>query len=180
RGCGASSVHAGPGLRPAGGQDPDPFGEILDEMKRARRVERDVDLGADELRELAGRFKDACRERAKVAFPDDPWEQLERAIGAVFGSWDNARAKAYRARYGYPDSWGTAATVQAMVFGNMGDDCATGVAFTRDPSTGEPHLYGEFLANAQGEDVVAGIRTPRPIAELERDFPTAYKELLAV
>jgi pyruvate,orthophosphate dikinase len=163
------------GLKPATEQDPDPFEEILEAKKRARGVERDVDLGADDLRDLVARFKAACG-----AFPDDPWEQVENAIAAVFRSWDNARARAYRALYGYPDSWGTAATVQAMVFGNMGDDCATGVAFTRDPSTGDPQLYGEFLANAQGEDVVAGIRTPRPIAELQAAFPDAFTDLLAV
>jgi pyruvate,orthophosphate dikinase len=168
------------GLKPATEQDPDPFGEILDEKKHARGVERDIDLSVDDLRELTQRFKASCAERTGAPFPDDPWAQLERAIAAVFSSWDNPRAQTYRGLYGYPSTWGTAATVQAMVFGNMGEDCATGVAFTRDPSTGEPQLYGEFLANAQGEDVVAGIRTPRPIAELQAGFPAAYQELLAI
>jgi pyruvate, orthophosphate dikinase len=168
------------GLKPATEQDPDPFEEILDEKKRQKRVERDLDLDAADLKFLAGRFKEACRERSGRPFPEDPWEQLEMAIGAVFKSWNNPRAETYRQLYGYPRSWGTAASVQAMVFGNMGDDCATGVAFTRDPSTGDAELFGEFLPNAQGEDVVAGIRTPRPIAELQRDFPDAYRELLRI
>src|SRR5262249_1127148 len=114
------------------------------------------------------------------AFPDDPWEQLERAVAAVFESWDNPRARTYRAMYGYPAEWGTAVTVQAMVFGNMGDDCATGVAFTRDPATGDRIFYGEFLPNAQGEDVVAGIGTAQPLAELERLLPAAYRDLVGV
>ena len=168
------------GLKPASEEDADPFADLLDAKKKEKKVERDVDLSADDLRDLVGKFKDACRARTGRPFPEDPWEQLDLAIGAVFRSWRNPRAETYRQMYGYPASWGTAATVQAMVFGNMGDDCATGVAFTRDPSTGEPTFFGEFLPNAQGEDVVAGIRTPRPIAELAKGFPDAYKELLRI
>jgi pyruvate,orthophosphate dikinase len=168
------------GLKPASEADPDPFEELLDARKKAKGVERDLDLDADDLAALTVRFKEACRARTGQPFPDDPWQQLELAIAAVFKSWLNPRAETYRQMYGYPASWGTAATVQAMVFGNLGDDCATGVAFTRDPSTGDAELFGEFLANAQGEDVVAGTRTPRPIAELAAGFPDAAAELARV
>ncbi|MBI4508610.1 MAG: pyruvate, phosphate dikinase [Deltaproteobacteria bacterium] len=168
------------GLKPETEKDHDPFEEILDEKKRARGVERDIDLSAEDLKDLVSRFKAEIRTRKGVPFPEDPWEQLWGAIQAVFRSWDNPRARTYRKLYGYPDHWGTAVTVQAMVFGNMGDDCATGVAFTRDPATGDRRFFGEFLVNAQGEDVVAGIRTPRPISELEEVMPKAYRELLEI
>jgi pyruvate,orthophosphate dikinase len=163
------------GLKPASETDADPFDHIIEQKRHQRRVEKDVDLSADDLKDLVRSFKALL-----PAFPDDPWEQLERSIAAVFDSWDNPRARTYRAMYGYPAEWGTAVTVQAMVFGNMGDDCATGVAFTRDPATGDNVFYGEFLPNAQGEDVVAGIRTPKPIRELEHILPDAYRDLLGV
>jgi pyruvate, orthophosphate dikinase len=168
------------GLKPEHDHEEDPFEVLLAEAKHKRRVERDVDLTAEDLQALVARFKEAIRERTKRPFPEDPWAQLDGAIAAVFRSWDNHRARTYRKMYGYPADWGTAVNVQAMVFGNMGDDCATGVAFTRDPATGEQRFYGEFLLNAQGEDVVAGTRTPRPIAELEAALPAAYGDLLAV
>jgi pyruvate, orthophosphate dikinase len=168
------------GMKPESDKDPDPFEELLEQKKHARRVERDIDLSAEDLAALVVAFKAEIKTRTGRDFPDDPWEQLVGALGAVFQSWDNPRAVTYRNMYGYPSEWGTACNVQAMVFGNMGARCATGVAFTRDPATGEKKFYGEFLENAQGEDVVAGIRTPRPIAEMERDFPDAYRELLAV
>jgi len=158
------------GMKPESGQH-DPFEEIIDARKRARRVELDTELDADDLRALATDFKDLIARRLAKPFPEEPSEQLWLAIGAVFGSWNNPRAKTYRKLNTIPDAWGTAVNVQAMVFGNLGDDCATGVAFTRDPSTGAKGLYGEFLVNAQGEDVVAGIRTPQQItrqASLER------------
>ena len=148
------------GLKPEDKQT-DPFEELLEAKKHARGVTADTDLTADDLRELVTEFKDLIRRRLGVEFPSDPQEQLWGAIGAVFGSWHNARAITYRKLYAIPDDWGTAVNVQAMVFGNLGDDCATGVAFSRDPATGENALYGDFLRNAQGEDVVAGIRTPQ-------------------
>jgi pyruvate,orthophosphate dikinase len=148
------------GLKPEDKQQ-DPFEEVLEAKKHARGVTADTDLTADDLRELVGEFKDLIRRRLGIEFPSDPQEQLWGAIGAVFGSWNNARAITYRKLYAIPSDWGTAVNVQAMVFGNLGDDCATGVAFSRDPATGENALYGDFLRNAQGEDVVAGIRTPQ-------------------
>jgi len=151
------------GLKPEDDQQADPFEEVLEAKKHARGVTNDVDLSAGDLQELVQEFKDLIRRRLNKSFPTDPEEQLWGAIGAVFGSWQNARAKTYRRLYAIPDEWGTAVNVQAMVFGNLGDDCATGVAFSRDPATGEKILYGDFLVNAQGEDVVAGIRTPQPI-----------------
>ena len=176
------------GLKSESSLDHDPFEERLDAMKRARRVESDTDLDADDLRALVGQFKAVIKERLGVTFPDDPWEQLWGAIGAVFNSWQNPRALAYRSMYGYPGNWGTAVTVQAMVFGNLGADCATGVVFTRHPALGDRRLYGEFLVNAQGEDVVAGIRTPQPIGKadrrpdgpssMEEDIPAVHAELL--
>src|SRR5215472_14371216 len=168
------------GLKPESKEERDPFEEILEERKRARKVTLDTELDADDLRALVGEFKAAIRARRGVDFPDDPHEQLWGAIGAVFGSWNNDRAIAYRKLNAIPESWGTAVNVQAMVFGNMGDDSGTGVAFTRDPATGENVFYGEFLMNAQGEDVVAGTRTPLPIRELERENPKVYKQLLKV
>ncbi len=152
------------GLKPEG-QEQDPFEEILEAKKAARGVRDDTDLSADDLREITDQFKALIRQRLGVEFPDDPHEQLWGAIGAVFGSWQNARAITYRRLYNIPADWGTAVNVQAMVFGNLGDDCATGVAFSRDPATGERAFYGDFLRNAQGEDVVAGIRTPQHLTK---------------
>jgi pyruvate,orthophosphate dikinase len=151
------------GLKPAGAHEEDPFEIALEEKKRARGVRLDTELDADALRELVDEFKALVKMRRGVVFPDDPAEQLWGAIGAVFGSWMNPRAVTYRSIYRIPESWGTAVNVQAMVFGNLGEDCATGVAFTRDVATGAPGLTGEYLPNAQGEDVVAGTRTPLQI-----------------
>jgi pyruvate,orthophosphate dikinase len=168
------------GLKPESKEEIDPFEEILENKKKARGVKLDTDLTADDLRALVGEFKAAIRARRGVQFPEDPQEQLWGAVGAVFGSWNNDRAIAYRKLNGIPESWGTAVNVQAMVFGNMGDDSGTGVAFTRDPASGENVFYGEFLMNAQGEDVVAGTRTPLPISQLERANPALYRQLLSI
>ena len=165
------------GLKPETRTERDPFELVLEEKKRARRVKLDTDLDAGALRELVAEFKALVRTRKGVRFPEDPEDQLWGAIGAVFGSWMNERALVYRRLNAIPDTWGTAVNVQAMVFGNMGPDSGTGVAFTRDPATGENVFYGEFLMNAQGEDVVAGVRTPLPIAALERENPKAYAQL---
>jgi pyruvate,orthophosphate dikinase len=165
------------GLKPQSKTEHDPFEQIMDELKHARGVKLDTELDVNDLKELVKRFKKAVKERTGKDFPDDPMEQLWQAIGAVFGSWMNDRAIVYRRQYGFPHEWGTAANICSMVFGNMGDDCATGVAFTRDPATGEKVFYGEYLINAQGEDVVAGIRTPKKIAELQKDMPQVYKQL---
>ncbi|HYB89848.1 MAG TPA: pyruvate, phosphate dikinase [Candidatus Binataceae bacterium] len=190
-------------LKPENKNDPDPFEELIDKKKAARGVTQDTELNADDLRELVGEFRDLIRRRTGRDLPQEPREQLWGAIGAVFGSWDNDRAITYRRINKIPDDWGTAVTVQSMVFGNLGADCATGVSFTRDPATGEKGIYGEFLPNAQGEDVVAGIRTPRQISlaagrkwaarssiseeerrdkypTLEESFPEVYKELLSI
>ena len=156
------------------------FEELIDEMKEKKGVTQDVDLTADDLKELAGQFKAEYKKKIKKDFPDDPKEQLMGAIKAVFRSWDNPRANVYRRDNDIPYSWGTAVNVQSMAFGNMGDDCGTGVAFTRDPATGEKGLFGEFLTNAQGEDVVAGVRTPMKIAEMEDKFPEAFEEFQKV
>src|SRR5207237_2675418 len=137
----------------------------------------DRGLNEEDLQELVRRYKKLIKERTGKEFPSEPVKQLEGGIGAVFSSWMNERAILYRQKYRIPDEWGTAVNVQSMVFGNMGDDCGTGVAFTRDPATGENVFYGEYLINAQGEDVVAGIRTPRKIAELQKDMPAVYKQL---
>ena len=144
-----------------------PFEKIMDELKHAQGRQARHRSDRRGLKELVQRFKTAVKERKGKDFPDDPMEQMWGAIGAVFGSWNNDRAIVYRRQYGIPDDWGTAANICSMVFGNMGDDCGTGVAFTRDPATGENVFYGEYLINAQGEDVVAGIRTPKKIAELQ-------------
>jgi pyruvate,orthophosphate dikinase len=191
------------GLKPESERDPDPFEERLEARKRRRGVRDDVALGAEDLRDLVVEFKALIRARRGIEFPEDPEAQLWGAIGAVFGSWQNARAVTYRKLYGIPGDWGTAVNVQAMVFGNLGAGCATGVAFTRDPATGERALYGEFLLNAQGEDVVAGSRTPQQISlegarrwarehgmdettraarhlSLEETMPDAYRQLLGV
>ena len=156
------------------------FEQLIDEMKAKKGVTQDIELDADDLKELANQFKAEYKEKIGTDFPTDPKEQLMGAIKAVFRSWDNPRANVYRRDNDIPYSWGTAVNVQAMAFGNMGDDCGTGVAFTRDPATGEKGLFGEFLTNAQGEDVVAGVRTPMHIAEMEEKFPEAFKEFKKV
>jgi len=190
-------------LKPESPTEQDPFEVLIDQKKKARGVEQDVDLSAADLKELVGEFRDLIRRRTGRDLPQDPEEQLWAAIGAVFGSWNNERAISYRRINNIPGNWGTAVSVQAMVFGNLGSDCATGVAFTRDPATGEKGIYGEFLPNAQGEDVVAGIRTPLQIslragrawaarnhvneaerraryATLEEGFPAAFRDLLEI
>jgi pyruvate,orthophosphate dikinase len=165
------------GLKPQSKKEIDPFEQIMDELKHAKGVRLDTELDVGDLKELVKRFKRAVKERTSKDFPEDPLEQMWQAIGAVFGSWMNERAIVYRRQYGFPHEWGTAASICSMVFGNMGDDSATGVAFTRDPATGEKVFYGEYLINAQGEDVVAGIRTPKKIAELQKDMPGVYRQL---
>ena len=156
------------------------FEQLIDKMKEEKGVKQDVELNADDLKALAGQFKDEYKKQLGKDFPDDPKEQLFEAIKAVFRSWDNPRANVYRRDNDIPYSWGTAVNVQAMAFGNMGDDCGTGVAFTRDPATGNKGLFGEFLTNAQGEDVVAGVRTPMHISEMEEKFPQAFKQFKEV
>jgi pyruvate,orthophosphate dikinase len=166
------------------------FEEMLDKAKKARGVTDDTELSADDLKELTKKYKAKVKKATGRAFPQDPQKQLWGAIGAVFSSWDNKRARTYRKQYGIPDDLGTAVNIQCMVFGNLGNDCATGVAFTRNPATGENILYGEYLVNAQGEDVVAGIRTPQPISKrqaaggehrsLEELMPAAYRELQSI
>jgi pyruvate,orthophosphate dikinase len=168
------------GLKPVHKDDIDPFEEIIESKKRARGIHSDADLSAADLKDLVARFKAAIKAKTGQDFPDDPKKQLWGAIGAVFGSWMNDRAIAYRKMYDIPEAWGTAVNVQLMVFGNMGNDSGTGVAFTRDAATGENVFYGEYLMNAQGEDVVAGTRTPKPIVELKRDDPEAFAELEAI
>lgn len=188
------------GLKPEHKDEIDPFEEVMDKLKHSKGYTSDLELDVDDLKELVKRFKAMIKAKLKKDFPTDPQEQLWGAIGAVFGSWNNDRAILYRKMNGFDDSWGTAVTVQSMVFGNMGDKCATGVAFTRDPSTGEKSFYGEYLINAQGEDVVAGIRTPQQVTikgsqkwakengvsdkerkekypSLEEYMPKAYKQL---
>jgi pyruvate,orthophosphate dikinase len=168
------------GLKPKNTIGENPFESILERKKKARSARFDTELGAEDLKEIVGAFKHEVKARSGREFPDDPYEQLWGAIGAVFRSWNNDRAVAYRELYHIPHDWGTAVNVQAMVFGNLGENCATGVAFTRNPSTGERQFYGEFLVNAQGEDVVAGVRTPKPISELRDAMPKAYAELRRV
>ena len=175
------------GLKPVAKDDLDPFEEVLEQVKKAAGVEFDNQLTAEQMKELVGKFKALIKSRLGIEFPEDPIAQLWGAIGAVFGSWNNERAIAYREINNISEDLGTAVTVQTMVFGNLGDDCATGVAFTRNPATGENVIYGEYLINAQGEDVVAGIRTPQPISRLqaanggaqplELTMPSAYLEL---
>ena len=152
------------------------FEELIDKMKAEKGVTQDVELTADDLKVLAGQFKDEYKSKIGADFPSDPKEQLMGAVEAVFRSWDNPRANVYRRDNDFPYSWGTAVNVQSMAFGNMGDDCGTGVAFTRDPATGAKGLFGEFLTNAQGEDVVAGVRTPMKISEMADKFPEAFKQ----
>ena len=178
------------GMKPESKEEEDPFEIIIDKMKEDRGVENDTDLNADDLKELVTQFKDEIKKKTGQDFPTDPWEQLWGSVNAVFGSWNNQRALTYRKLNNIPAHWGTAVNVQAMVFGNMGDDCATGVAFTRDPATGEHEFYGEYLVNAQGEDVVAGIRTPQPVNEATRSdasqktlqeiMPEPFAELEAI
>ena len=156
------------------------FEELIDQMKAKRGVTQDVELTAEDLKELAGQFKAEYKSKIGQDFPTDPKEQLMGAIKAVFRSWDNPRANVYRRDNDIPYSWGTAVNVQSMAFGNMGDDCGTGVAFTRNPATGEKKLMGEFLTNAQGEDVVAGVRTPMPIEEMAQKFPEAFAQFQSV
>ncbi len=156
------------------------FEVLIDRMKEAKGVTLDVDLTAEDLKELAGQFKAEYKSKLGVDFPSDPKEQLMGAVKAVFRSWDNPRANVYRRDNDIPYSWGTAVNVQSMAFGNMGDDCGTGVAFTRNPATGEKKLFGEFLTNAQGEDVVAGVRTPMPISEMAEKFPEAFEQFVKV
>ena len=162
------------------GLDKSKFEVIIDEIKDRKGIKLDLDLDGDDMEELVKRFKAFYKENLKEEFPQDPTVQLERAIEAVFRSWNNDRAIYYRRMNDIPDSWGTAVNVQSMVFGNMGNDCGTGVAFTRNPATGEKKLFGEFLMNAQGEDVVAGIRTPQPISELAKTMPGAYNDFVEI
>ena len=167
------------GVQKRPSEDHEPFEVIIHGLKH-ERYHADIDdpkLSTEDLKELVGRFKALVRERAGTDFPTDPWKQLEGAIGAVFGSWMNDRAVVYRRKYNIPSAWGTAVNVQAMVFGNTGEQSGSGVAFTRDPATGEKVFYGEFLMNAQGEDVVAGVRTPEPVAALKNHLPKPYAEL---
>ncbi len=168
------------GLKPESKDEIDPFEELFEKKKHARGVKLDTELSADDLQELVGQYKEAIRVRLGVEFPEDAEEQLWGAIGAVFGSWNNDRAIVYRKLNDIPESWGTAVNVQSMVFGNLGEDSGSGVAFTRDPATGEDLFYGEYLTNAQGEDVVAGTRTPMPIAALEAQNPKIYKQLVKI
>lgn len=165
------------GLKPKDKHEHDPFEVILDAKKEARNAKNDTDLTAQDLEELVYEFKSEIKKKTGHDFPENPYDQLWGAIGAVFSSWMNDRAIVYRKLNNIPEWWGTAVNVQSMVFGNMGEDSGTGVAFTRDPATGENVFYGEYLFNAQGEDVVAGIRTPHPIAELQKDNPVVYKQL---
>jgi len=174
-------------MKPETKEEEDPFEVIIDQVKEKKGIIQDTELTADDLKELVALFKIEIKKRTGFEFPTDPWKQLWGSISAVFGSWNNPRALTYRKLNNIPPDWGTAVNVQAMVFGNMGDDCATGVAFTRDPATGENNFYGEYLVNAQGEDVVSGSRTPQPVNEatksdpshrtLEEIMPEAYKEL---
>lgn len=157
-----------------------PFEATLEKLRKEVGVEQDNELSADDLKELIKRYKAVIKKRAGKSFPQDAYDQLWGSVGAVFSSWQNERAILYRQKYGIPAEWGTAVNVQAMVFGNMGENCATGVAFTRDPANGEKVFYGEYLINAQGEDVVAGIRTPNPIAQLKEEMPKAHADLEAV
>src|SRR6516162_9756456 len=168
------------GVQKRQGEDHEPFETVIEEIKDEAGVEKDNELTVDHLRKLVERFKQLIKERTGKTFPQDPRQQLWGAIGAVFGSWNNDRAIVYRRKYGIPHEWGTAVNVQTMVFGNRGDTSATGVAFTRDPATGEKVFYGEYLINAQGEDVVAGVRTPHPVAMLGKEMPAAHKGLLKV
>jgi pyruvate,orthophosphate dikinase len=165
------------GVQKVGKDEHEPFDDVMHALKEEVGAKQDINLTGDQLKELVRRFKDLIRKRTGKEFPQDPRDQLWGSIGAVFGSWNNDRAIVYRRKYNIPHEWGTAVNVQTMVFGNLGETSATGVAFTRDPATGEKVFYGEYLINAQGEDVVAGIRTPHPIAMLAKEMPHAHKEL---
>ena len=167
------------GVQKAPGEDHEPFETVIHRMKHEKYHQdvEDTQLNTADMKDLVVRFKALVRERTGKDFPSDPWEQLKGAVGAVFGSWMNDRAIVYRRKYGIPQEWGTAVNVQAMVFGNTGEQSGSGVAFTRDPATGEKVFYGEFLINAQGEDVVAGVRTPEPVAELKKQLPLSFAEL---
>src|SRR3989442_1263862 len=167
------------GVQKGPDEDHEPFEVVIHALKH-ERYHAEIDdpkLSVDDLKELVVRFKRLVKERTGKEFPADPWKQLDGAIGAVFSSWMNDRAIVYRRKYNIPSEWGTAVNVQAMVFGNTGDNSGSGVAFTRDPATGEKVFYGEFLINAQGEDVVAGVRTPEPVSQLKQQMPHAYAEL---
>ncbi|HQU74330.1 MAG TPA: PEP/pyruvate-binding domain-containing protein, partial [Calditrichia bacterium] len=168
------------GMRPESHDDIDPFEELIHNKKAVRGIENDTDLTTEELKELVSEFKAAIKKRIGQSFPEDPMEQLWGAVGAVFGSWQNDRAIVYRRLNKIPAEWGTAVNVQSMVYGNMGEDSGTGVAFTRDPATGEKTLYGEYLINAQGEDVVAGVRTPAKIKELHEAMPEVYDQFAKI
>ncbi|VAX29669.1 Pyruvate,phosphate dikinase [hydrothermal vent metagenome] len=168
------------GLQPVDKHDRDPFELILEKKKKKRKIELDTEFSTEDLKELVAEFKAEIKKKTGHDFPTDPMKQLWGAIGAVFESWNNERAVIYRKLNDIPAEWGTAVNVQSMVFGNMGEDSGTGVAFTRDPATGENIFYGEYLFNAQGEDVVAGVRTPLPIAELKKDDPKVYKQLMDI
>src|SRR5476649_1429931 len=167
------------GVQKRANEDHEPFETVIHEFKH-KKYHKDIvdsELTADDQRELVTRFKALVKERTGKVFPNDPWDQLRGAAGAVFGSWMNDRAIVYRRKYNIPAEWGTAVNVQAMVFGNTGDKSGSGVAFTRNPANGTNEFYGEFLINAQGEDVVAGVRTPEPVAELKNHMPHAFAEL---
>jgi pyruvate,orthophosphate dikinase len=169
------------GVQKRAGEDHEPFEVVIEELKKELFPRdphvSDTKLDAPALRTLTDRFRKLIRERTGKDFPEDPREQLRGAVGAVFGSWNNERAIIYRRKYNIPHEWGTAVNVQAMVFGNTGNDSGSGVSFTRDPATGEKVLYGEFLLNAQGEDVVAGVRTPEPVLQLQVEMPEVYRQL---
>src|SRR2546427_6863892 len=168
------------GVQKAPGEDHEPFETVIGELKDERCGNHDLEdtrLTTEDLKELVKRFKALVKERTGREFPNNPWDQLDGAIGAVFGSWMNDRAIVYRRKYNIPSEWGTAVNVQAMVFGNTGEQSGSGVAFTRDPATGEKVFYGEFLMNAQGEDVVAGVRTPEPVHKLAHTQAASHKEL---
>jgi len=168
------------GVQKRANEDHEPFEVVISTLKEERYHDHEMEdtkLTVDDLKELIARFRALVKERTGKDFPENPWDQLRGAVGAVFGSWMNDRAIVYRRKYNIPTEWGTAVNVQAMVYGNTGDNSGSGVAFTRDPATGEKVFYGEFLINAQGEDVVAGVRTPEPVAELANQLPAAFKEL---
>src|SRR6186713_1900918 len=169
----------GLGVQKRPDEDHEPFETVIEQLKHERYHQdiEDTKLTVDDLKELVVRFKALVKERANRSFPASPWDQLMGAVGAVFGSWMNDRAIVYRRKYNIPSEWGTAVNVQAMVYGNTGDTSGSGVAFTRNPANGNKEFYGEFLINAQGEDVVAGVRTPEPVADLKKQLPKAYAEL---
>src|SRR5688572_10594491 len=170
------------GVQKKEGEDHEPFETVIHTFKHEKYHEdlEDSKLTAEDQQELVQRFKDLVKERTGKVFPNDPWDQLRGAAGAVFGSWMNDRAIVYRRKYNIPSEWGTAVNVQAMVYGNTGETSGSGVAFTRNPANGTNEFYGEFLINAQGEDVVAGVRTPEPVIELKKQMPKSYAELLKV